>query len=119
LLGLGLGEGWGGEAAPALISFVAAVVAKCRGARLINWIQDLFPEVAGTLGVGGIKWIERLLRSVRNWSLRVASKNVVIGDGMATKLTEEGIESSAIQVIHNWADGFAIQPVDREKNDLR
>ena len=104
---------------PPLISVVAAIVAKIRGAKLINWIQDLFPEVAGALAVGGIKGIEGLLRSVRNWSLRTASKNVVIGDGMANKLTEEGIQPGVIQVIHNWADGRAIQPVDREKNDLR
>ena len=30
------------------------------------------------------------MRSVRNWSLRTAYTNVVIGDGMAKKLTEEG-----------------------------
>jgi glycosyltransferase involved in cell wall biosynthesis len=104
---------------PPLISVVAAVVAKIRGAKLINWIQDLFPEVAGVLGVGGIGRLEGLLRSVRNWSLRTAYKNVAIGDGMAKKLTEQGIKPDAIQVIHNWADGWAIQPVDREKNDLR
>ena len=104
---------------PPLISVVAAMVAKIRGAKLINWIQDLFPEVAEALGVGGMKGFEGLLRSVRNWSLRTASKNVVIGDGMANKLAEEGIQPGAIQVIHNWADGCAIQPVDREKNDLR
>ena len=104
---------------PPLISVVAAVVAKIRGAKLINWIQDLFPEVAGALGIGGIKGLEGLLRSARNWSLRTAYKNVAIGDGMATKLTEEGIQSDAIQVIHNWSDGCAIQPVDRDKNNLR
>lgn len=104
---------------PPLISVVAAMVAKIRGAKLINWIQDLFPEVAETIGVGGIGRREGLLRSIRNWSLRTAYKNVAIGDGMATKLTEEGIQSDAIQVIHNWADGCAIQPVDRDKNDLR
>jgi glycosyltransferase involved in cell wall biosynthesis len=104
---------------PPLISVVAAIMAKIRGAKLINWIQDLFPEVAGALAVGVIKGLEGLLRSVRNWSLRTASKNVVIGDGMANKLTEEGIQLGVIQVIHNWADGRAIQPVDREKNDLR
>jgi|CXWL01.1.fsa_nt_gi glycosyltransferase involved in cell wall biosynthesis len=104
---------------PPLISVVAAMVVKSRGAKLINWIQDLFPEVAGVLGIGGIKGLEGLLRSMRNWSLRTASKNVVIGDGMAKKLAEEGIKPEAIQVIHNWADGYAIQPVDREKNDLR
>ena len=104
---------------PPLISVVAAIVAKIRGAKLINWIQDLFPEVAEALGEGGIGRLEGLLRSVRNWSLRTAYKNVVIGDGMAKKLTEEGIQPGAIQVIHNWADGCAIQPVDREKNLLR
>jgi hypothetical protein len=35
---------------PPLISIVAAMVVKSRGAKLINWIQDLFPEVAGALG---------------------------------------------------------------------
>lgn len=104
---------------PPLISVVAAMVAKIRGAKLINWIQDLFPEVAGALHVGGIGGLDGLLRSVRNWSLRTAYKNVVIGDGMAKKLAGEGIKPDAIQVIHNWADGRAIQPVDREKNDLR
>ena len=104
---------------PPLISVVAAIVAKIRRAKFINWIQDLFPEVAGALGEGGIGRLEGLLRLVRNWSLRTASKNVVIGDGMAIKLTEEGIQPNTIQVIHNWADGSAIQPVDREKNDLR
>jgi colanic acid biosynthesis glycosyl transferase WcaI len=104
---------------PPLVSVVAAMVANLRRAKLINWIQDLFPEVAGALDIGGIGRLEGLLRFVRNWSLQTAYKNVVIGDGMATKLTEEGIRSDAIRVIHNWSDGRAIQPVDREKNDLR
>ena len=104
---------------PPLISVVAAMVAKIRGAKLINWIQDLFPEVAGALGIGGINGLEGLLRSVRNWSLRTAYKNVVIGEGMAEKLAGEGIKPDTIQVIHNCADGCAIQPVDREKNELR
>ena len=104
---------------PPLISVVAAMVAKIRRAKLINWVQDLFPEVAGTLSIEGIGRLEGLLRLVRNWSLQTAYKNVAIGEGMAAKLTEEGIQSDAIQVIHNWSDGRAIQPVDREKNDLR
>jgi colanic acid biosynthesis glycosyl transferase WcaI len=104
---------------PPLISVVAAMVATIRQAKLVNWIQDLFPEVAGALSAGGIGRLVGMLRSVRNWSLRTASKNIVIGEGMATKLTEEGIQLGTVQVIHNWADGCAIQPVSRDKNDLR
>jgi len=104
---------------PPLISVVAAITAKIRGARLINWTQDLFPEVAEALGVGGIGLLTGVLRGLRNWSLRAARTNVAIGDCMAKKLVEEGIKQDAIHVIHNWSDGRAIQPVDREKNDLR
>ena len=37
---------------PPLISAVAGWVAGLRRARLVNWPQDLFPEVATALGVG-------------------------------------------------------------------
>jgi len=104
---------------PPLISVVAAVVTKWRGAVLMNWIQDLFPEVASALAVQGSGWLERPLRTLRNRSLMTARRNVVIGEGMARKLREEGIPSDRIKVIHNWADGRTIQPVDREKNELR
>src|SRR5713101_3363648 len=30
---------------PPLISVVAAMVAKIRGAKLVNWLRDLFPEI--------------------------------------------------------------------------
>jgi len=104
---------------PPLISVVAAITARIRGARLINWTQDLFPEVAGALGVRGIGLLTGVLRGVRNWSLRVAHTNVAIGGHMAKKLVEEGIRQDAIRVIHNWSDGIAIQPVGRQKNELR
>lgn len=104
---------------PPLISVLAAVVSKVRGAVLINWIQDLFPEVASALAVQGAGWLEQPLRNLRNRSLRAARCNVVIGEGMANKLRDEGLPPNAIRVIHNWADGLAIRPVEREKNDLR
>lgn len=107
------------ETDPPLISVVTAIVAKSRGAKLVNWIQDLFPEVAGALGIGRILRVDGLIRSARNWSLRSASRNVVIGEGMASKLKKEGVSTDSIEIIHNWTDGVAVQPVDRERNNLR
>ena len=104
---------------PPLISVLAAFASRIRGAVLVNWIQDLFPEVASALAVNGSGWLERPLRALRNRSLLAARHNVVIGEGMAGKLRSEGIPSDAIRVIHNWADGLAIQPVERGQNDLR
>jgi glycosyltransferase involved in cell wall biosynthesis len=104
---------------PPLVSVVAAVVANICGARLINWTQDLFPEVAQALGFGGGKLVTSLLRRLRNWSLRAASVNVAIGEAMARRLAHEGIQRATIRVIHNWADGQTIHPVERPYNDLR
>ena len=44
---------------PPLISIVAAAIAKVRGARLINWLQDVFPEVASHLGANPLpRWLD-------------------------------------------------------------
>lgn len=104
---------------PPLISVVGALVSRLRGAVLINWIQDLFPEVASALAIGGSRWFEKPLRILRNRSLLRARRNVVIGEGMARKLQQEGVPISQISIIHNWADGRAIQPIDRQHNPLR
>ncbi|MGA8806351.1 MAG: glycosyltransferase family 4 protein [Thermoanaerobaculia bacterium] len=85
---------------PPMISVVAALAAMLRGARLINWTQDLFPEVAEALGMRSL----RVLRSIRDWSLRRAHTNVALGDSMAARLP------NAV-VIHNWADA-ALHPID-------
>jgi glycosyltransferase involved in cell wall biosynthesis len=81
---------------PPLLSVVAAFASR----RVVNWVQDLFPEVAEALGIR-LPFLKRL----RNWSLRHAKANVVLGDLMAARVPKA-------VVIHNWADA-ALRPVDR------
>ncbi|MFO0705234.1 MAG: glycosyltransferase family 4 protein [Nitrospira sp.] len=87
---------------PPLISAPAAFVAKYRHALLVNWLQDVFPEVAERLNMMRQGWLLRILTSLRNWSLRKASANVVIGQRTAMLLKNKCDESS-VQVIPNWA----------------
>lgn len=105
---------------PPLISVLAGWLASRRGARLVNWVQDLFPEIAVALGVkrlGGP--IGRWLRDLRNGSFQKAEPSVVIGDRMAEQLYGEGVHRSHIRVIHNWVDGDAIRPLAHAQNPLR
>jgi colanic acid biosynthesis glycosyl transferase WcaI len=83
---------------PPLISVVAAAAAP----RVVNWVQDLFPEVAESLGLGAT----RVLRGIRNWSLRRAKANVVLGDRMAALVPKAVVR-------HNWADA-ALHPIPRD-----
>ncbi len=106
---------------PPLVSVVAACIAWLRKAKLINWQQDIFPEVAEALSVGGDigRAVFALLRFPRNWSLRQASRNVVVGERMANTLRQLGVNRETIRIIANWADGQRITPIDASQNALR
>jgi colanic acid biosynthesis glycosyl transferase WcaI len=99
---------------PPLLSVVCALAARARGARLVNWLQDLYPEVAGELGMAVLKGpIGAPLRALRNRSLRRAAVNVAIGERMAGRLP------GAPAVIHNWTDDEAITPLPFGHSPLR
>lgn len=105
---------------PPLISLVVAPVARLRQATLVNWLQDLFPEVAGMLGMKLVRGpVLRLLQGLRNASLRAARTNVVLGRRMEALVRGQGIPGSQVRIIPNWADGEQIVPVPRAGNPLR
>ena len=90
---------------PPLISIVAMAVAKLKGAHLVNWLQDIFPEVASSLDANPLpNWLDVLLRRIRDRSLKAAIVNVVLGKRMRERLQQLGIGSDRIRVIENWAE---------------
>jgi colanic acid biosynthesis glycosyl transferase WcaI len=103
---------------PPLISVPAWLICRWRGAKLVNWLQDLFPEVlAAELGRRPY-WL-CLLERLRNGSLRAACKNVVLGKHMAKRLGAAGIAHGRVSIIENWSDDERVRPVARAENDLR
>jgi len=105
---------------PPMLSAVIGPLAARRGARVIAWMQDIFPEVAREYGVPGMAGLlGRALRRARNRSLAGADRVVAIGERMAERIASEGIARNRIRVIHNWADGEAIRPLPQETNPLR
>lgn len=105
---------------PPLIAALAALVCRLRGARLVNWVQDLFPDVAVSLGVIRPRSLaHRLLGALRDASLRQAQVNVALGPRMAGRMADCGVESQRIHVRHNWVDSALVTPLDRADNPLR
>lgn len=105
---------------PPLISVVAAIVARWRGARLVNWVQDVFPEVAEALGVRAVAGAQAgLLRWLRDGAFKSAAANVVLGEQMAAVVGRSGAAAGRIRVIPNWADMEAIRLVAAADNPLR
>jgi colanic acid biosynthesis glycosyl transferase WcaI len=105
---------------PPLISIVAAVAVKWKRGILVNWLQDVFPEVATRLGASPLPaLLDGALRRLRDASLRSASANVVLGSRMAEYLRARGLEARRIHVIENWADAEAVRPKPTSESVLR
>jgi glycosyltransferase involved in cell wall biosynthesis len=105
---------------PPLVLVPAGWVARRCGARIVNWLQDVFPEVAAELGVKLARGLPgRVLRWLRDRALARASANVVVGRLMRERISAPGIDPRNIAVIANWADGAALRPVAPGANPLR
>lgn len=104
---------------PPLIGVAVAIIGRVKRASVVNWWQDIYPEIAEQLGVAGIGLVARPLASLRNWTCRAAISNVVIGRCMRDRLTRAGLSPDRITVIPNWADDVVIRPMIAEENPLR
>ncbi len=105
---------------PPLLAVPAALAARAREADLINWLQDIFPETAQELGI-----LPRhgpatgMLLGLRDWALRRARLNVVVGEHMRRYCAARGCSQERLRTIPNWADEGAIRPLAPRDNPLR
>src|SRR5690242_2182742 len=105
---------------PPLTSIIAMAAARRKGARLVNWLQDIYPEAAVELGVPFMRGpFAASLMALRNRSLRQAEATVVVGDLMARKVESLGAPSARVHVIANWCHDEVIRPVPPSENPLR
>jgi len=103
---------------PPMVSVPVGWAAGLKRARHINWLQDLFPEVATELGMNMPGFLVAMLQALRDRSLLTADMNIAIGHQMRARLLNLGVYTDKVTVIPNWADGEAIQPGDAP-NPLR
>src|SRR5450759_2073398 len=105
---------------PPLLSILGMSIGRRKGVHLVNWLQDIYPEVATELGVPLLKGpLSKLLSRVRNTSLHCADTNVVVGECMAEKISKLGVPSNRICIVPNWSDDEQITPIDARTNYLR
>jgi glycosyltransferase involved in cell wall biosynthesis len=105
---------------PPLMSVVARPVARRNGARLVNWLQDIYPETAVELGVPFMRGpVAAILAALRNATLGDAAATVVVGDLMGRKVEDLGAPAERIHVIPNWCNDEDIRLIAPADNPLR
>lgn len=95
---------------PPLLGIAATWVGRMRGARIIHWLHDIYPEVAsavtGRTSLG-------LLKPLRNAAWRRSVRCVALSHEMAGVVAAAGVPAHAVQVIANWPPaGLAAVPPD-------
>lgn len=103
---------------PPLIGLIALIVARLRGMRFVALMEDVYPDVAVALGALSpdsrlAKLLDRLTREM----LRRADRIIVLSDCMLDRIVAKaGPEvRQRADVIHNWADGEEIVPLEGQK----
>lgn len=104
---------------PPLLQIPLALVSRLRGARQVNWMQDVYPELAEALGIRQFAGLpSRLLVALRSRSIQSSARTVAIGGRMKETLVAAGARHSQVAEIHNWGDD-AVLAAPHGPSDLR
>lgn len=105
---------------PPFLSVSTALALRIRGASVVNWIMDLFPETAIELGL--LRRWPRLCKmslGLRNWSIRSSSVIACPTTTMADYLRSALSAAAPVTVMRHWSDGNEIYPIAAADNALR
>ncbi len=104
---------------PPIKGAMAAMIKKCRRIPMVYNLQDIFPDSLVGTGLakkGGLLW--KIGRVVENFTYRNADKIIVISQDFKRNIMAKGVPEEKIDVIYNWVDENAVQPVAKEENPL-
>lgn len=101
---------------PPLLTVAATRIARRRGAHVINWIQDIYPEVA--IALTGHRWL-RALRLPRDRAWRRAIRCITLGRDMANAVAARGVPADRIAIIPNWPPAGVAPAAPSEIEPLR
>lgn len=104
------------ESDPPVLGMVGVLLRWWHGCRMVNYLQDLHPEIGLALGRMRPGALATTLRWVTQRGLKGADRVVVLGEDMRRRVLARGVSERAIEVVPNWSDTRALRPgpVDEE-----
>ena len=88
---------------PPMLGAALTGIAVSRGAQVVHWIQDIYPEIV-TAHVGALAALPLWpLRLKRDAAWRAARCCVALGEDMARAVTTHGVPAGQVEIAPNWA----------------
>jgi colanic acid biosynthesis glycosyl transferase WcaI len=92
---------------PPFQGIVGAIVAWLKRKRFVYNIRDLYPEMALAGGIVRSSWWVRLWERLHRWSLRHASRVIVLGEDARERIISKGIDPARVVVVRDGAPALA------------
>lgn len=100
---------------PPLLAPALTGPALARGAAVVQWIQDIYPEIVAAHAGSALTPLLEPLRTRRDRAWRRAAACVVVGEDMAPLLRERGVDPARIRHLPNWAPRELLHPPPAER----
>ncbi len=104
---------------PPIKGAMAGLAKKINHKPIIYNLQDIFPDSLAGTGLakkGGLLW--KIGRVIENFTYRNADKIIVISEDFKHNIMAKGVPKEKIEVVYNWVDEKAVQPIKNEDNEL-
>ena len=107
------------DSTPPIQGLKLPIVRLLRKKPVVYNAQDLFPETLSGTGLakqGGFLW--KIGMWVSNVTFRNSDKIIAISNDIKRSMVARGVPADKIEVVYNWVDEKAVQPVAKEDNPL-
>ncbi len=107
------------DSTPPIQGLKLPIVRLFRKKPVIYDAQDLFPETLSGTGLakqGGLLW--KIGMWVSNVTFRNSDRIIAISQDIKRSMVARGVPADKIDVVYNWVDEKAVQPVAKEDNPL-
>ena len=104
---------------PPIKGSMAGLAKKFNHKPIVYNLQDIFPDSLAGSGLakkGGLLW--KIGRAIENFTYRNVDKIIVISQDFKRNIMAKGVPEEKIEVIYNWVDEKAVQPVAKAENSL-
>lgn len=107
------------DSTPPIQGLKLPIVRLFRKKTVVYNAQDLFPETLSGTGLakqGGLLW--KIGMWVSNVTFRNSDKIIAISNDIKRSMVARGVPAEKIEVVYNWVDEKAVQPVAKVDNPL-
>jgi glycosyltransferase involved in cell wall biosynthesis len=99
------------QTSPVTVGLPAMLLKWLRGAPLLFWVQDLWPESLSAVGAVRSPWALKQVDRLVRWIYGACDRVLVQSPGFVSNVKTHGVEQERIRVVPNWAEA-SFTPVD-------